>query len=698
MFFRAFSGIIIESFEKPGPARIRKVHGTMKGRKAAAEACEATVRERRRTFPGWTVFLSYFLIEFYGFCFLSSVGEERTFVFLRNNGLSLTTLGQIDYWPLAFGLLWAGLLWGLARLLPRTAGRVAYGLTYFLFYAYTVAQTGYYLLFREMMWLSDFRYASEGSDYFDVLLQYPLGWWIFLVGLLVLGIFILVRFPRRSRGLKRSLLEGVAAGACLAGIFLLPYGVFQRDAEIRYSGSDYGRAQSAEAAYTTMFNAHRVYEVCGVFQTGVKDLGKNILYPLTPGYARRQEQETKNISNYFANRKSDTTPNEMMGLFEGKNVILVLMESMDDWAFGENTPTLNKLMAEGINFTNMYTPGYGSVRTFNSEFCANTGMFLSSKGGYAFDYVTNNYSQSLANLLRREGYSALTYHYNSPGFYSRGVFSPAMGYEKYISYEDYVDSPEDDRLYDDQFLFDNEELSESFFREGKKLNFIITRSAHLSYVYNEVLSYWGLQKYPEYRGLTGNEEEDCMYLKARLVDDMFARLLKELEAHGELQNTVIVAFTDHYSYGVKDQDLVMERSGVSDPLLVEKTPFFIWSADGPGMTVEKTVNTSDILPTVLNLLGIPDTRNYLGRDAFDSHYPGYAVFPDGSWITQGVAYSAERGVVMNTTGRDVTQDYIDSMSETAMEYINISNLLLDTDYYKRYDQRSYTPAQTISTP
>lgn len=670
----------------------------MKGRKAAAEACGAAVRERGRTFPGWAVFLSYFLIEFYGFCFLSSVGEERVFVFLRNNGLSLAALSQLDYWPLAFGLLWAGLLWGLTRLLPRNAGRIAYGLTYFLFYAYTVAQTGYYLLFREMMWLSDFRYASEGSDYFDVLLQYPLSWWIFLVGLLVLGIFILVRFPRRSRGLKRSLLEGVVTGACLAGIFLLPYGVFQRDAEIRYSGSDYGRAQSAEAAYTTMFNAHRVYEVCGVFQTGVKDLGKNILYPLTPGYARRQEQETKTISNYFANRKSDTTPNEMMGLFEGKNVILVLMESMDDWAFGENTPALNKLMAEGINFTNMYTPGYGSVRTFNSEFCANTGMFLSSKGGYAFDYVTNNYSQSLANLLRDQGYSALTYHYNSPDFYSRGVFSPAMGYEKYISYEDYVDSPEDDRLYDDQFLFDNEELSESFFREGKKLNFIITRSAHLSYVYNEVLSYWGLQKYPEYRGLTGNEEEDCMYLKARLVDDMFARLLKELEAHGELQNTVIVAFTDHYSYGVKDQDLVMERSGVSDPLLVEKTPFFIWSADGPGMTVEKTVNTSDILPTVLNLMGVPDTQNYLGRDAFDSHYPGYAIFPDGSWITQGVAYSAERGIVMNTTGRDVTQDYIDSMSETAMEYISISNLLLDTDYYKRYDQKFCTSAQTIPTP
>ena len=53
---------------------------------------------------------------------------------------------------------------------------------------------------------------------------------------------------------------------------------------------------------------------------------------------------------------------------------------------------------------------------------------------------------------------------------------------------------------------------------------------------------------------------------------------------------------------------------------------------------------------------------------------------------------------MNTSGRDVTDAYIEEMSEKAMEYINISNLLLDTDYYKRYDERSYTPAQTIPTP
>ena len=37
-----------------------------------------------------------------------------------------------------------------------------------------------------------------------------------------------------------------------------------------------------------------------------------------------------------------------------------------------------------------------------------------------------------------------------------------------------------------------------------------------------MLSYWGLKKYPEFKGLTGNEETDCALLKAKLVDDLFA--------------------------------------------------------------------------------------------------------------------------------------------------------------------------------
>ena len=613
--------------------------------------------------------LSFFLVEVFAFLFLSLNTEEFR-------------LAQL--WPLAFGALWAAILSGFVRLFPAKAGRVVYGILYFVAAIYAAVQTGYFYLFSEMMWLSDFRYASEGSDYFSVLLSYPIGWWLGLAALAVQGIVILVKFPRWKQKWSTGIAAAAVVIAASVGAACLPPAVFVQDGDIRYASSDYGRVQSAEAAYDNMFNAHRLYQVCGLYQTLEKDIYKNGIYPLTPSYAAAQKAGKAEINAYFANRTVGGD-NEMTGLLEGKNVVLVLMESMDDWMIGEYTPTLERLMSEGISFTHFYTPGYGGIRTFNSEFCVNTGSFLSSQGGYAFDYITNTYRQSLASLLTQEGYSAKTFHYNDPSFYSRGVFSPAMGYSEYVCYGDYIGADEEDLLYDDQLLFDNPGLNTEFFREGQPtLNFIITRSAHLSYKYNEVLSYWALKKYPEFRGLTGNEETDCAYLKAKLVDDLFARLLQELEDKGQLENTVIIGFTDHYTYGYKDEASLFALSGVDDALLLEKTPCFIWSADLQPMKVDKTLNTSDLLPTMLNLLGVDSPYDYIGRDAFDPTYEGCALFSDGSWISGDIAYDAGTKRVLSITGgeAEASSETLDAMAQKVQQFVRINNLILDTDYYK----------------
>ncbi len=621
-------------------------------------------RNKERVFrmPWFLIPLAFALIEVFAFLFLL---DEA-----------------VDWWPLAFGALWAGLLTGMVFLLPRKPGRIFFGIAYFAFLAYTAAQTGYFILFEQMLWVSEFRYASEGSEFFSVLLQYPVGWWLFLIGLILLGALLLWKYPRYHWSWKKCVAAGAVTCACITGAALLPNAVFQHDRQIQYAVSDYGRAQSAEAAYDNMFNTYRLYQVCGIYQTAAKDVYKDYIYPNMPAYAAYRAEAQKEIDAFFTTRNG-RKPNDMTGTFAGKNVILVLMESMDDFALGEHTPTINRLMEEGINFTDFYTPGYGGVRTFNSEFCGNTGSFLTTSGGYAFDYITNDYRQSLANVLRSNGYSAKVYHYNTPDFYSRGVFSPAMGYEEYVSYEDFVTEETKKDLYSDQFLFDYEAVADDFFRDGPKLNFIITRSAHLSYKYNEVLSYYALKQYPEFRGMTGDEELDCLYVKAKLVDDMFARLLEELETRGELENTVIVAYTDHYAYGFKNEELMLEKSGVEDNLLLEKTPCFIWSADGPDMEVEKTLNTSDLLPTVLNLLGVESPYQYIGQDAFDQRYTGFALFPDGSWVCNGVAYSsASEEVYVLKEGTAVNQEWIESMAAYVNDFVRINNLILETDYYK----------------
>jgi phosphoglycerol transferase MdoB-like AlkP superfamily enzyme len=264
-----------------------------------------------------------------------------------------------------------------------------------------------------------------------------------------------------------------------------------------------------------------------------------------------------------------------------------------------------------------------------------------------------------------------------------------MGYEEYVCYADYLEDADEETvkqlLYDDLLLFDNAGLNGEFFREGKPtLNFVITRSAHLSYKYNEVLSHWALKKYPGFRGLTGNEETDCAYLKAKLVDDFFARLLTELEEKGQLENTVIIGVTDHYTYGYKDMESLLKLSGVEETLLLERTPCFIWSADLQPMEVDKLLNTSDLLPTVLNLLDVDSPFDYIGSDAFDGRYDGFVPFSNGSWISGDLAYDAAGKTYLSVSGNQqiVSAPMQQSMAERVQEFIRINNLILESDYYQ----------------
>lgn len=587
----------------------------------------------------------------------------------------------------SFGFCWSMLLGSICLLLPRKGARIFFGITYMAMALWTIAQVGYDQVFEKMMWFSTILLAGEGATFLgDVILAFPFLWWIGSLLLIGLGVLILHRFPRTFPSAKRRLPYLATAAAMVASLVCLPELVFLHDNTVWGANTEYAQSSSYRAAYNTMYDARKVYDVCGIYQMTFRDIWKHEIYPHTDAYLRARADQSAQVDHYFNQRKPQEN-NAMTGKFGGKNVVMVLMESMDDWLITpEDTPTLHNLMQNGINFTEFYTPGYGSARTLNSEFCMNTGIYLPTNGHFVFDYITNNYDQTIASQLTDHGYSAQVFHYNNPDFYSRGILEPALGYEDYNCYADYEE--EEDRLMDDSLLFDIPQLKQLFFREGPAFNMIITRSAHLSYVYHETLSDYALKQYPEYKGLYGSEEEDCARVKAKLVDDMFARLLEELEAAGQLENTVIIGVTDHYTYGYKDEAELFAHSQVEDTLLLEKTPCFIWSSDCTPMEVSKTLQTADLLPTVLNLLGIDSPYSYLGQDAFDPSYIGYAIFPDGSWICDGVAYDANEDgdpvLLQNEKQQPLTAEDIAQMGVIAADFIHISNLLLTSNYYEFY--------------
>jgi len=102
------------------------------------------------------------------------------------------------------------------------------------------------------------------------------------------------------------------------------------------------------------------------------------------------------------------------------------------------------------------------------------------------------------------------------------------------------------------------------------------------------------------------------------------------------------------------------------------------------MDVDKVLNTSDLLPTVLNLLGVESSYNYIGHDAFDDGYDGFVPFSNGSWISGDTAFDSAGKKLISISGNQqtVTADFQKEMADTVQEFIRINNLILDADYYQ----------------
>lgn len=102
------------------------------------------------------------------------------------------------------------------------------------------------------------------------------------------------------------------------------------------------------------------------------------------------------------------------------------------------------------------------------------------------------------------------------------------------------------------------------------------------------------------------------------------------------------------------------------------------------MEVDKILNTADLLPTVLNLMGAEGSAHYLGRDAFDEKYEGFVPFSDGSWIAGDVVFDSAANQFYSLEGKlpQLREEWIDGMHEKVQAFVESNNLILQTDYYK----------------
>lgn len=573
--------------------------------------------------------------------------------------------------PLFIGLLYSMLLAGICLSLPRLAGKIFFSISNMAAIVWALAQMAYYSIFNKMMWTSDVSYASDGVVFFGDVIDFytsPI-WWTWLAVMILVYAFVLLQWPRKEEeSLHSTRRVLVGSAACLVILFTV---------KISGAANDPSLALGALPSYSNS----------GYYDLFVRDVWENKIESHMPGYEKKLAGYRSEIDEYFSERGC-SGDNEMTGKFEGKNVIVVIMESLDDWMISpEEMPTVYSMMQEGIVLTDFYSPFYGTTRSINTETCLNTGIYFPTNGRYFYDFLDNSFEQSLPRVLAKAGYTSQIFHHNYPDYYKRTELIPVIGYEKYNSY--IIDAGDETAAMNDCYPFDSAEMREEFFRDGPTFNMLITQAAHLPYSYEDPLSVYALEKHPEYFNAYGSEEEDCIRAKARLVDDTFARLLSELDIEGELEDTVIIALSDHYPYGYTDEAQMLEfANGADDLLALENTPCFIWSADIEPMNIDKTLNTSDLIPTIINLLGIETDNKYLGRDIFDPSYEGYAFFPDGSWACDGVICrnlmnDSKDGyrIALNKNQKSISDEWVSEMFERSNKHTVVSNLILLSDYY-----------------
>ena len=137
------------------------------------------------------------------------------------------------------------------------------------------------------------------------------------------------------------------------------------------------------------------------------------------------DEELNNLNKYFISN-TITTTNEYTGMFEGKNLIVIMVESGNEIMLNsEYYPNINRLVENGIHFTNNYSPR-NICSTGNNEMGAMISLYSINNNCTANVYQNNTYFESIFNLFNNQGYITNSFHDYYDWYYNRSVIHKNM--------------------------------------------------------------------------------------------------------------------------------------------------------------------------------------------------------------------------------------------------------------------------------
>lgn len=615
--------------------------------------------------------------------------------FINSILLRLFKTGSFEIRPLFFDLGFVLVLASISFLIKKNGKKTYYVVTSIVMVLICLINSIYYNYYNSFASISLLATSVFLQDFDAVIVDFAIDFKDLVFLWQIIGmILVIIKYSNREVNEKKNFTKmSIMAIILLAiGSVLPPYTSWSR--------------------FVKLWNRVSVVNTFGIYTYQIDDLFQSLKPTFNNMFG--YDSALKEVSEYYEKNKSEQSVNEYTGIFEGKNVIAIHAESLQNFALGltfdgkEVTPNLNKLIKESLYFDNFYAQ-VGVGTSSDSEFTYATSLLPANNGTVFVNYYNNKFV-TIQNLLNDRGYYVFSMHGNEGDFWNRNIMHQNMGYDKFYSKSSFI--------IDEEYGLGLSD--ESFFRQDVSIIKDIVSNIGQPY-YGTLITLtnhtpWSeTDKFSDFKTTWTVEIDGKMvtrdylegktlgnYIKSiNYMDKAIGQFLEDMEKEELLDNTVIVIYGDHdarisksnydymYNYDpYTDRVLELGDDGYVefndyDYEINRKVPLIIWSKDlKEAKTVSIPMGMIDVLPTLGNMLNIYNKYS-LGKDVMGiTNNDNIVVFKDGSYITNKIYYSAKSGEAYTISNEIITENYISSNIEYANMILDISDKVITYDLLK----------------
>lgn len=486
---------------------------------------------------------------------------------------------------------------------------------------------------------------------------------------------------------------------CLSGIILVFLIIFTM-------------TKSDGSKLVKLWNRDYVVKRFGIYTYMFSDFVTSVQPAISPMF--NYDEDRREFLNFYNSKDYTKKENAYTDVFEGKNVIFIHMESIQNFLIDlringiEITPNLNKLVKESMYFSKFY-PQISVGTSSDTEFTLSTGLLPSTSGTVFVNYYNRTY-ETLENAFRSKGYYTFSMHANNGNYWNRKNMYHTLGYDDFYdkdSYivptdkknKDYIGLGLSDKSFYEQIIPIIEDIKNN---HNSYMGKVISLSNHSPF--NDLSKYGNINFSVEYKDDEGNIKVDSYledteignYLKsAHYADEALGVLFKLIKENNLDDNTVFVLYGDHESKLGKDNldflynyDLVIHKLKSKDDAtyvnlnkynynLLKNTPLIIYTKDMSPKLVKDVMGMWDVFPTISNMFGL-ECKYALGNDIF-SDKEKIVVFPNGDIVTNKVYYNNLREEYVSLNGEPINNDYIERIKNYAEVRLGVSKAIIVHD-------------------